>query len=600
MSKNAQAPRIVIIGLGYIAEYVLPGYQALLGDQTATHVIGVTLDESDIERKRRKLGFPVYLGDNAGALRDGKPDIIIFAPPPTAVPALMEDILLPYFQELRQAGQSLPDIYAFPPTPSGSAYQKMLGDDINVVNIIPNMFRTAGGVDISRAGFTLLSFPEGEQWGSESFARLSDFFAPFGMLNIQQPALLLDNLAGVIASYVIPDTIFAIADILFGGDEGAVHHLACILYGLQQGDPVVPKEGTEQKLRQMLDSVRRGIFDGTVRALAEKGVPLEEARANQAVTISQQFRVTALETRRTILYNTRKHATKGGITERGEIFLTQKIKPQLSLFFGAINDTDPAQVYRTLEALYHDLTQDVAEHGGRLAQHSEKRDNGLEQHAVMLGLLAKYAIAYAGDEGRDAFVAGVKRLGEERGTRMAARAILRGDRLDFINSQAYGEWRAAPGEMEFATFSTPATAVSLSPKCAWNDYWRKHGLLEYGKYFCTCIDASVIRGFNSSFDCEVISNLTWGADSCKFDWKVKLTPEEEAQIERKKAELGKSCVREFNYHIGHVVHSVGGEIIYLLGADGKDAVDAAVFEFTCIFGREYVAAFENIYPGDML
>ncbi|MPN59080.1 hypothetical protein SDC9_206798 [bioreactor metagenome] len=92
----------------------------------------------------------------------------------------------------------------------------------------------------------------------------------------------------------------------------------------------MPKEGTEQKLRQMLDSVRRGIFDGTVRALAEKGVPLEEARANQAATISQQFRVTALETRRTILYNTRKHATKGGITERGEIFLTQKIKPQLS------------------------------------------------------------------------------------------------------------------------------------------------------------------------------------------------------------------------------------------------------------------------------
>jgi len=340
------------------------------------------------------------------------------------------------------------------------------------------------------------------------------------------------------------------------------------------------------------------MYDGTVRALVEKGLPREEAEADQALCLEQQYHVAALESRRVILYNTRKHATKGGVTERAEIFLTQKIKGVLKEYFGRCETADPHEVYNILEPLYYKLTLDVASHGSRLAQHGEKKDNALEQHAVMLGLLAKYTIAYGEDGGQEAFVAGVKRLGEERGTRMAARAILRGDRLDFINSQAYGEWRAAPGEMEFGTFSVLKSAVSRAPKCAWNDYWRKHGLLEYGKYFCTCIDEAVIKGFNSSLNCEVVSNLSWGAKSCEFDWKIPLSPEEEAKIAAKKAELGDSCVRDFNYHIGHVVHSVGGEIIYLLGDDGQDAVDAAVFEFTCIFGREYTAAFEGIYPGD--
>ncbi len=602
MSGHDDGVRIVIIGLGYIAEYIAPGYEALTGDKISSRIIGVTVDASDLERKRKTLGFPVYLGENERALREGKPDIIIFAPPPTVAMSLTHEVLLPYYEELRREGSSLPDLYAFPPSPSGEEYQKVLGTDVHVVNIVPNMFRTAAGTDISSEGFTLLSFPRGVTWSGESFKHLSRFFEPFGALRIQKPELVLTTLAGVITAFTASDTVFAIADVLYGGDQEQIYRLGRIMRQLQrsltgkEADSDVEEISSSQQ--QLLDAVVRSMYDGTVRALVEKGLTQEDAQKDQALCLEQQYHVASLEPRRTILYNTRKHATKGGVTERAEIFLTQFIKKVLQEFFGSKTAIDPNEVYRTLEPLFYAQTLDVASHGSRLASKGEKKDNKLEQHAVMLGLLCKYAITYAGEEGRAAFVAGVKRLGKERGTRMAARAILRGDRLDFINSQAYGEWRAEPGDMEFQTFSTPESAVSRAPKCAWNDSWRKHGLLEYGKYFCTCIDEAVIKGFNSSLECEVVSNLTWGADSCEFNWKTPLSPEEEIKIAAKKKELGDRCVRDFNYHIGHVVHSVGGEITYLLGEDGQDAVDAAVFEFTNIFGREYTASFEVIYPGD--
>ncbi|MEY8355701.1 L-2-amino-thiazoline-4-carboxylic acid hydrolase [Lachnospiraceae bacterium 54-53] len=560
MSGYGQEPGIVIIGLGYIAEYIVPGYEALLGNHTETRIIGVTADEADIERKRRTLGFPVYLGENERALREGKPDIIIFAPPPSVAMPLTHQVLLPYYEELRKEGSILPDLYAFPPSPSGEDYQSVLGEDVNVVNIVPNMFRTAAGTDISQEGFTLLSFPKGKPWEGPCFERLSRFSEPFGALKIQKPELVLSTLAGVIAAFTASDTVFAIANALYDGDQEQIYRLGRIMRGIHRsltgksGDEA-PEDAADPAKQKLLGAVVSSMYDGTVRALTEKGLPREEAEADQALCLEQQYHVAALESRRVILYNTRKHATKGGVTERAEIFLTQNIKGVLKEYFSRCETADPQEAYNVLEPLYYKLTLDVASHGSRLAQHGTKRDNALEQHAVMLGLLAKYAIAYGKDAGREAFVAGV-------------------------------------------TFSTLNSAVSRAPKCAWNDYWRKHGLLEYGKYFCTCIDEAVIKGFNSSLSCQVVSNLSWGAESCEFDWKAPLSPEEEAQIAAKKAELGDSCVRDFNYHIGHVVHSVGGEIIFLLGDDGQDAADAAVFEFTCIFGREYTAAFEGIYPGD--
>jgi hypothetical protein len=58
--------------------------------------------------------------------------------------------------------------------------------------------------------------------------------------------------------------------------------------------------------------------------------------------------------------------------------------------------------------------------------------NGLEQHAVLTALLAKHACLHCWRTGEEAFISGIKRLGIERGTRMAARALSMGEKLDIV------------------------------------------------------------------------------------------------------------------------------------------------------------------------
>ena len=225
--------------------------------------------------------------------------------------------------------------------------------------------------------------------------------------------------------------------------------------------------------------------------------------------------------------------------------------------------------------------------------------NTLEHHAALVALLAKQAIQAAGERGKEAFIAGVTRLGMERGTRMAARAVLHGDKLNLASFQAYGEWRAEDGVMEFSTRAIAPEMHTRAGKCGWNDTWRKYGLEEWGKYFCQTIDDALARGFSADLGCDMQSRLSWGDDCCTFNWRQPLTPDEAAWVAAKKAGLGLQCVKDFDYHVGHVLHSVAGEIAGRLGDAGAQAVDAALKDFAAIFGTGCIEAARAVYPGTL-
>ena len=136
--------KVTIIGLGFLMEYIFPCFRRAKGARTAQEINAVTADAGDLEGKRARLGIPVLLGDNARALRELEPDCIFFAPPPSVAPGLVEECLAPYFAELRAAGKPIPALVAFPPSPAGVFYQEKLGEDLKVVNIIPNMISRVG------------------------------------------------------------------------------------------------------------------------------------------------------------------------------------------------------------------------------------------------------------------------------------------------------------------------------------------------------------------------------------------------------------------------------------------------------------------------
>ncbi|MEZ3435558.1 MAG: L-2-amino-thiazoline-4-carboxylic acid hydrolase [Lachnospiraceae bacterium] len=224
----------------------------------------------------------------------------------------------------------------------------------------------------------------------------------------------------------------------------------------------------------------------------------------------------------------------------------------------------------------------------------------IEHHAVLFALLAKHAVTLCGKKGEEAIQKGMTIYGRERGARMAANALERGDELTTMTNQAYGEWKPDyEGQMEFGQLRTEPTLQTYIAKCAWCDAWKKHDLLEYGKLYCVNVDHAVYQGFRSDFVCTPIATaLSWGGARCEFDWGHPISAEEAQELVRKKKELGTSCMKDFNFHTAHLKHTISKTLTEELGEEGKRAAKLALDDYVRLFGQEYLEVLEGIYPSE--
>lgn len=220
----------------------------------------------------------------------------------------------------------------------------------------------------------------------------------------------------------------------------------------------------------------------------------------------------------------------------------------------------------------------------------------IEHHAVLFALLARQAITLCGDDGKDAILKGMTKYGNERGARMAANALAHGDELSTMTNQAYGEWKPDfDGQMDFGVLCTEPTLQTYIAKCAWCDAWKKHDLLDYGKYYCVNVDNAVYQGFRSDFVCTpTTTSLSWGGECCEFDWGHPLSKEEIALLAEKKKSLGTSCMKDFNFHTAHLLHTVGNTLKEELGESGETAVENALKEYVEKFGQEYLDVLKEV------
>lgn len=224
----------------------------------------------------------------------------------------------------------------------------------------------------------------------------------------------------------------------------------------------------------------------------------------------------------------------------------------------------------------------------------------IEHHAVLFALFAKHAVTMCGKRGEEAIQKGMTVYGNERGARMAANALARGDELTTMTNQAYGEWKPDyDGQMEFGQLRTEPTLQTYIARCAWCDAWKKHDLLEYGKLYCVNVDNAVYQGFRSDFVCTPTATaLSWGGTRCEFDWGHPISAEEAEELARKKKELGTSCMKDFNFHTAHLKHTISKMLIEELGEEGKNAAEYALDEYAALFGQEYLDVLEGIYPAE--
>ncbi len=221
----------------------------------------------------------------------------------------------------------------------------------------------------------------------------------------------------------------------------------------------------------------------------------------------------------------------------------------------------------------------------------------IEHHAILFALLSKYAIKLCGEDGKNAILEGMTSYGNERGARMAANALANGDELSVMTNQAYGEWKPDyDGQMEFGRLQNEPTLQTFISKCAWCDAWKKHNLLDYGKYYCVNVDNAVYQGFCKDFTCTPITtSMSWGGKQCEFDWGLPLLPNEVLKLEVKKNSLGTSCMKDFTFHTAHILHTVGATLKKLLGSKGNQAVELALQEYVDKFGQIYLDILEGVY-----
>ena len=212
----------------------------------------------------------------------------------------------------------------------------------------------------------------------------------------------------------------------------------------------------------------------------------------------------------------------------------------------------------------------------------------IENQAMMFAFLSRAAIEAKGEEGRAAIQDGMIRYGRERGARMAERARKAGDPVDLWTNQAYGEWKPDyAGQMEFGMLRSEPTYQTYIAKCAWCEAWKKNGILEFGREYCVNVDAAVYDGFGCGAVCTPLSTaMSWGGERCDFDWGKPLSAEELKMVADKKAELGTSAMRDFNFHTAHIYFSVADELRRHFPEESKEMIDRAVADYIELFGQE--------------
>lgn len=541
-----------IIGLGYLMEYIFPCLRAVLGQRAGCQVEASTADEADLEGKRQRLGIPVRLEGNLEMLLKQQPDYILFAPPPAVAPQLLEECLVPYYQHIRETGNPLPKLLAFPPSPAGGHYLERLGADIRVVNIIPNMISSINGRIVQGGASHLFTFPEQDNWSREEKNELARLFRPMGRCMELTPAWNMSVLAAEIAAHPLTELADMAAKSLL--EQGVKtdyrqcagflrsHHLKTRCYADSLPNP--PRAfSIPENFQRRLELANITWYQAMRGVLAQTGLTEEEIRTFLDPLFNLYYYEAEQEDRDLIVSKARKDATPGGMLELCMQGYSDLLVPTLERLFSC---PEEALIHsaRTLETRLQVICAAVTERGRHLAE------TGLppfapKDHALLFAYAAKASQQLLGERAEDYWKAVVSQYGRERGRRMARLCIQKKEPLDMEHYFSRSEWTVDVG---FEKHPLPDSCLAYEVRsCPWEAAWRERDLLRYGQHYCRYIDMSILEGFSPKlrlYQPRRLTDLDGGA--CEFHWLDAKKPTEPRQS------ASQEGIRDFLFHTAHL------------------------------------------------
>ncbi len=209
-------------------------------------------------------------------------------------------------------------------------------------------------------------------------------------------------------------------------------------------------------------------------------------------------------------------------------------------------------------------------------------------HAYLFGVIAKETIDVFGEMGEQAIAKGVAIYGQQRGRRMAMRAVADGVDPSALNYVVYGEWSSEPGEMDFSILSKNPDIHYWIKKCPWHDVWTEHGLLEkYGYLYCKYIDVAIAQGYNPRLQFDILTNHGLGDDVCDMRLRnAHVTETDEVELALRIQRLGSKAKMPWDYHCAHLFKTLWEVVVSTFGLAGMESMQKALQAFGAVYGRK--------------
>ena len=368
---------VVVVGMGFIGGFLLPGYEMLLGDRVATDVSVIKATDRDLEKLRAEYPFRITVGNTLEVLREKKPDILVMCPPPAEIPVIIKDTLVPYFNEARAAGTPLPDIYTFGPVPDPRYYYDCLGPGIHCAKFLPSMMETVGGVHLQKYGGSFLVFTPGDPFPPDRRQRAIDFSNLFGRTFIIPHDQSLYALAAKNTAHTLFEISYAVSEALQElGHETATSGVGAAMLSLYRefmgGGRVDVCEGSLKEVPDAIIPFLKGMtkawYNGILSYLLAAGCEKDLARDFHGANFESLLCTVRLATRKELEKSTANHATKGGVNEKAiEVFMGCFYGPLRKAARLHMEGGASESFYDVAEGMAYTINQTVHRHAYRLA-----------------------------------------------------------------------------------------------------------------------------------------------------------------------------------------------------------------------------------------
>lgn len=201
-----------------------------------------------------------------------------------------------------------------------------------------------------------------------------------------------------------------------------------------------------------------------------------------------------------------------------------------------------------------------------------------------------------GPRGEAAFVQATRYYAEQRGRRMAQRAIRDGQPLTMDTYLRYGEWvnteeiRATGRANHSAVLATAPDYIKQVTVCPWHDQFEEMGLLQAGVLYCRHVDNSICRGFNPELDYRVPQNLN--SSPCCYHIVAGANVGPGPFVKDPKG------LRSFEYHCAHSYWAFRKISMAIFGEKGAQAARQVLADFARDYGEDMAHTLEQYQNTD--